>query len=674
MTTTGDRRIEPIGTILDLDVETRSRCDLSASGAWRYSEDPSTEVLCFQAKLGDTWHSARYGNGGPYPVPPFISDNLSTLVVVAHNCEFEQAIWANVLKWPAPAGWIDTMALAAANALPQSLDNCAAALGLGAKDKDGALVMRRLCKPGRNGEYPHITEEDWTALLSYCRHDVELEAGIFATLGRLSHAEQAVWATHNAINRRGIPIDRDLCQKAIRLWSRIVADAGKQVEAATSGAVKGSDLKRVAFLLEWAESRGVELKDFTANTVAHALRRKSLPPDVRTVLECRQRISRSSTAKFESMLDACGADGRVRGCFNYHGASTGRWAGRLIQPQNLPKAGKGIDPRAAVEAIHAEDPVALSLAGLGDPEEAIVAAVRAAIYPGPDRVLVAVDYAAIEARGALWLAEDEYHLEAYRRNEDLYLVMASRIFGRGLTKADKLERQVGKTAILGCGYGMGAGRFAELCAANDIDLAAVGVTAEGVIDAYRTEFSSLARRKAEDGQRTGLWNRLTYGAIRTVQTGRATTVGRLLFRLDGLSNLRLRLPSGRELIYRRPRIEEEEREWNGKTYMSEAVVYDDIGRGGTVMPVRAWGGLWLENACQATCRELLADALVRCEAEGIETVQHCHDEPVAECAAIDAVRVQERMEHIMTHAPSWADGFPIAVEGFVTTRYGKEAF
>jgi DNA polymerase len=661
--------------ILDLDLETRSRCDLSKCGAWRYSEDPSTEVLCLQGKLDGVWITRRYGNGGPYPIPDEIAAARPSLWVVAHNCEFEQAHWRNVLRWPEPAGWVDTMALAAANALPQSLDGCAAALGLGNKDSAGATIMRRLCKPDRKGEFPHISEDDWTALLAYCKHDVELEAGILEALGRLPLMERKVWRAHNAINGRGIPIDLELCQKAIRLWSRIVADAGKRAEAATGGAVKAADLTRVAFLLDWAESRGVELKDFTAGTIAHALRRKNLPDDVRTVLECRQRISRSSTTKLETMLDAAGSDGRVRGCFNYHGALTGRWAGRLIQPQNLPKSAKGVNPKAAVEAILAEDATALAAAGAGDPEDAIVAAVRAAIYPGPGKVLAVVDYAAIEARGALWLAEDEKHLDAFRRNEDLYCAMASRIFGRPISKADKMERQVGKAAILGCGYGMGAERFDQLCKSQDIELASAGVTAEGVIAAYREEFASLALKKAPEGERAGLWNRLTWAAVRTVQTGRAVMVGKhLQFRLDSSDNLRLRLPSGRELTYRNPRIEEEEREWQGRKYIAEAVVFDSLTHGKSVTPERAWGGLWLENACQATCRDLLADALVRLEDAGAAVVLQCHDEIVCEADAADGDPLLERMEHIMTNPPSWAAGFPVAVEGFLTTRYGKDSF
>jgi DNA polymerase len=664
--------MQPNLAILDLDLETRSFCDLPRCGAWRYSQDKTTEVLCLQGLLDGVKVSARF-EGGTYPIPPAISAMLPHLIVVAHNCEFEQAMWLNVLHWPEPVGWIDTMALAASFALPQSLDGCATALGLGQKDAVGAKTMLRLCKPGRNGEYPHITADDWSALLSYCFHDVELEAGILAELGRLSTQEGAVWAAHNAINRRGIPIDRDLCERAVRLMASVVAQEGHKVAAATGGAVSGADLRRVAHLLDWMAGRGVDLDDLRASTVERALRRKTLPADVRAVLEARQRISKSSTSKLEAMLDAVGDDGRVRGCFNYHGATTGRWAGRLFQPQNLPKPSSAVDTAAAVAAILAEDPAALIAAGAGDPEDAIVAAVRPAICPGPGKALIVVDYASIESRAALWLADDQEHLDMYRTGADLYCLMASRIYGRTITKADKAERQVGKVAVLGCGYGMGVGRFLQFCKdVMDIDLAASGTTAEAVIAAYRAEFSSLAAKPNwREGTTGGLWSRLGACAMGTVETGRSVECGPLSFRLDSAGCLRLILPSGRPLIYWKPRIEEEEREWEGRKYLSRSVVYDDISRR-EAAPVRAWGGLWLENACQALCRDLMATAIVAAEAAGLHVVMHCHDEIVCEVPAETASADLKRLEAIMTAPPTWASGFPVAVEGFVTRRYGKE--
>jgi DNA polymerase len=658
--------------ILDLDLETRSFCDLPRCGAWRYSQDKTTEVLCLQGLLNGTERiSARFGAGN-YPIPDAIASIIPNVVVVAHNCEFEQAMWLNVLRWPEPAGWIDTMALAAANALPQSLDGCSTALGLGSKDSAGAKIMQRLCKPGRNGEFPHITADDWSALLSYCFHDVELEAGILAELGRLSRDEQAVWAAHNAINRRGIPIDRDLCERAVRLMAAVVAQEAAKVAAATDGAVSGADLRRVAHLLDWMAGRGVDLDDLRATTVDRALRRKSLPADVRAVLEARQRISKSSTSKLEAMLDAVGDDGRVRGCFNYHGATTGRWAGRLFQPQNLPKAAKTVDTAAAVAAVLNEDAAALIAAGGGDPEDAIVAVVRPAICPGPGKALIVVDYASIESRAALWLAGDQAHLDMYRTGADLYCLMASRIYGRTITKADKAERQVGKAAILGCGYGMGVGRFAELCKAMEIDLGASGTTAEAVIAAYRDEFGSLAAKPNwREGTAGGLWSRLGASALGVVESGRSIDCGPVSFRLDSSGCLRLILPSGRPLIYWKPRVEEEEREWEGRKYLSRSVVFDDISRR-EAQPVRAWGGLWLENACQALCRDLMATAIVAAEAAGLPVIIHCHDEIVCEVPAATAEADLKRLEAIMADAPQWAAGFPVAVEGYVTARYGKE--
>ncbi len=681
---------------LVLDVETRSRCDLSDAGAWAYAQHPSTECICLVARWGDRWIELGYvdpatnetpmvGYARHADMPADLFAAIPYLTIVAHNAEFEQAIWRHVLKWPEPKAWVDTMALAAANGMPLGLDGCGQFLGMGGKDDAGYKLMLELCKPDRTGELPRVTAEAMAALLVYNRRDVEITSAIVARYGiNLPGGEDEVWRIHNAINRRGVYIDADLCVNALRLVGDLAADYGMAVERETGGAITRTDLRRKAHLRAWLGSRGLDLDDMKAATIEKALTKKRaepLPADVSIVLEAAVAVGKSSVAKFEKALDGRSpSDGRLRGMFLYAGASTtGRWAGRGVQVQNLPKPAKGVDVRTAVDAVASGDFERVKAAGGGDAEKALVASVRPLIRAKPGHTLILADFAAIEARGVLWLAQDEKHLEWYRKADrdegpEPYCLMASTIFGREVAKGrDKLEREVGKQAILGCGYQMGAPRFEEEMKRRGIVLGDAGTSAETVVGAYRAEFGSLASY-GRDGQDEGLWSALNRAALHTVGTGQAARVGHVKFSKDSYGALVMHLPSGRTLRYHSALIRMESRKRkDGSTWESPGVVFTDYS---TRKPteVRTYGGMLAENATQATCRDLLAHCLVRCEALGLHPIMHVHDEIVCEVPEAEASASLDKLLSIMRNdPPEWAAGFPINAEGFATTRYAKEA-
>ncbi len=673
----GNNKLPRLQT-LHLDVETRSRADLKRTGAWRYSTDASTGCMCLVGKLGETWLSRVYGGEGPYEMPPEIAAALPGLTVAAHNASFEQAIWRNVLRWPEPGqGWFCTMALAATKGLPLGLDNLAAVIGQPGKEAAGHKIMMKSCKPDRRGEFPALNADEMAALVSYCRHDVEVEVALADQYGLALPAFEAdVFKAHTAVNERGIRIDPDLCMAGLRLVESLAAEAGEAAQLATAGAIKPADLTRLPFLKGWLASKGYEVDSLESSDVDRLLRKKDLPADVRAVLDARSKVSRSSVSKLAAMLDASDPiDHRVRGAFMYHGALHGRWTGKLFQPQNLVKPAAGIDPEACVRAVLSGDLEAVKAAGNGDAEEALVACIRPAILAAPGKSLVVVDLSAIEARGVVWFANDEKHLEQFRQNDrgigkDPYCHMADRLFGREILKGrDKKERDAGKEPVLGGGYGLGGARMDERCKAKGIDLPALGLTGKMVVDAYRQEYTAVCAK------RTGAWACLDGVVRRCLESRKTLEIGATgnpaLFGLEG-SSLKLTLPSQRTLYFHNPRLEDETVKWDGGEFIAKQFYYDDMSSG-RIKKADVWGGTWLEYIVSGHCRDLVARALVACEAESgsLPVILHCHDELVVEVDDDKAEAALAALIGHLTHVPSWSAGFPIAAEGHISKRYTK---
>ncbi len=678
-----------------LDYETRSRADISLGG-YEYAWDPTTRAMCASYLIdGVTRGTVRFDPTGPraQPCPPDVAQAVAEgAIVKAFNASFEQVIWRHVLCWPEPAGWECTMAKCAVNGLPQSLAGAAEYLGLAGKHDAGAKVMKKACQPNKKtGEFPELTEAEWADLLAYCAQDVQTEAAIDAACGEFPALEMPVWQACNAINMRGLAIDRALCEAAVAVSQRLGEACDSDVRKATKAAVTGADLTRVEWLLEWVNGRGVELEAMDATALAGALRRKGLPDDVRVVLECRRKIARASVKKHQAMLDGTAIDGRLRGQLRYCAAGPGRWKsrgeptfhgrdGNGVQIQNLIKPPRFMTPediRKAIAATLSHDLPALVTLGQGDVAAALTATVRPAIVPSKGKLLVVVDYAAVEARGSLWLAGDTQHLKWFsdadaKRGPPPYCKMASKTFGRDINakKDDPIAYDAGKVQMLMFQYGAGGQKAEDTCKLMGLDLAGLGFTGQRLVDEYRAEFLSLAGGWKYDpalGRKApiGLWGRLDQGAKLALTTRERVEVGSITFGPGKFGDLAMRLPSGRVVRYHKACIVK------GEKYGNDQVQYTDL-RFGT--PVDMYGGKWLENATQAVCRDLLANALVMLEAEGINVVMHVHDEIVCEVDETQAPTALARMEAIMRDAPPWAKGFPIATEGFITTRYGKGTF
>jgi DNA polymerase len=390
----------------------------------------------------------------------------------AHNAEFEYAIWNKICSdrygWPRLelSQLSDTMAICARCGLPQSLANAATVLRLGEdKDMGGSAIMKQMCKPRKDGEYIY-TEEKHTRLIEYCIQDNIVTQKVGQSLPRLPESEQKIWELTVKINERGITVDRAAIKRIIDAEETNIANIGIKLAIATDWQITDADMKRSAFLVNWLKEQGVECSSIDAASVTEMLQRQNIPEVAKTVLEARQQLGRSATAKFRTMLDASDHDGRMRGMFTYYGASkTGRFAGRLVQPHNL--------VRPVMEQGQIEDMYALLDKGTdeeiieafsrqlnkkGKPlstAQVLSSMVRGALTAKDGYLLMAADYAAIEARGIAFLAGCVKSLQIFDEFDkgvgaDPYKVMAADIFGVPVEKVDSSQRQLGKQTILGC--------------------------------------------------------------------------------------------------------------------------------------------------------------------------------------------------------------------------------
>jgi DNA polymerase len=669
--------------ILHIDFETRSAVDLRTAGLHRYATDPTTDVWCMAYALDDR-DVDLFERGG------VIGEDIWHYVVdgglvCAHNVAFELAIWNNVMVprygWPVlkPEQCVCTMAMAYSMSLPGSLENAAAAVGIeDRKDQSGRRVMLQLSKPRE--VKPDGTLVWWDdpkkldALYSYCKQDVAVERELHRRLRPLSDSERQVWLLDYRINQQGVAVDRDGVAAAIQVVEDEAARLNTAMREVTGGAV--STCSAVGQLGDWIKWQGVKMDGVAKADVVDALAGDTLPERVEKALKLRQEAAKASTAKLKPMVSAAGADGRLRGMFQYHGAATGRWAGRLVQLHNMPR------PRAGVKPHHVEAMIELMQAGdidgldmLHGPVLASVSdCLRGFLVAAPGFDLIAVDFANIEGRVLAWLAGEQWKVNAFKEFDDgngpdLYLVAASRIFDCSVDAA-KPHRQVGKVAELALGYGGGIGAFQTM--AKGYGVVVPDEKADGIKTAWRA-----AHPKIVD-----FWYALESAAIAAVlQPGSTQKVGRIAFKVKG-SFLWCQLPSGRLLCYPYPRVEIITTPWGAD---KDALTYkttppQDAKKRYKVLPdpsntnswvrMSTYGGELAENVTQAVARDLLAEAMLRVDVDH-NIVMHVHDEIVTEAPEAAGDFALSLVETEMRQVPAWAAGLPIAVEGWRGKRYRK---
>ena len=666
------------------DFETASGCDLKTAGAARYAEDPTTEVICFT--FAQYFWSPYDRRNEPHLLDVVNNENYQ---FVAHNAFFEKSIWRSIMVpdfgFPdiADDRWHDTMAVCAMKNLPLSLDRAAVVLRLPyQKDNAGSRLTKSLSKPRKDGSFDR-SAETLQRVYAYNAADIAATASLHRRVSVLPDDERAVWLLDQGINARGVRLDLAFVRAAQRVVDRASGPLGREFESLTGGL----SFNQVGKVGEWVKSRGVDLPNLQKETVDEALavpdddedesladldgddpRRgpPRLPDDVRRALEIRRLIGSASVKKLRAMDRCVCSDGRARGLLQYHGAGTGRWAGRLLQPQNFPRGtlDEEVTPAMAVEAILSEDPDWVSMM-LGKPAvESVLSSLRYALIPDEGKVFAAGDFAQIEARIVLALAGQWDKVELLAKGEDPYLSLASRVYHRTLTKADKKERQVGKSGVLGLGFGMGWVRFQgwvqkSSAVTLDEDLC------RSVVDTYRKEWAPEVPK---------LWYALMDAANRAVWDRRATEAYGVRYEVaDGF--LTALMPSGRKLYYWNPQPVKEAMPWNPDD-IRQSFTYQAM-KSGQWRTIKAFGGLLCENVVQALARDLMVHSMFICEAEGLPVVLTVHDEVVTEPWA-DGRRMQDEdhgfvLEQIMSDIPPWAKGLniPVKAETWVGDRYRK---
>ena len=683
-------------TVAHLDIETRSTCDLKTAGLYRYFEDPETEVLCVRWRIGDG-PVGEWRKGGPFPTGlNLLADHIAAGGIVAgHNIAFDREGWNTRVAYDLGCPRIRveqtdcTMSRAAALSLPQSLEQAGKALGLSIKkDVEGHRVMMRMCKPKKVHPDGRVewneTPEQLARLSEYCAQDVLAECAIDAAVPQLSPSEKRLWALDQKINARGVMLDMPMVDKALAVAERAALAASEQVYELTDGAVQRTT--ETAKIVKWLNDRGIPTSSIAKGEQEELLVRADLfdDPLARQVIELRRASAKSSVAKYRAMQRSVCKDGRVRGTLNFHGASTGRWAGRLIQPQNLPRIGDAgpdvEDLHAILAAYDADEAFAVCQLNFDNPLDVLSKALRSMLIAAPGHKLIGGDYSNIEGRVNAWLAGEHWKVEAFADFDagvgvDLYVLAYAKAFGVATDAVDKSLRQQGKVMELALGYQGGVRAFQKMAAGYGM-----------IVSDERADELKVAWREAHPAI-VKTWYALQDAAIHAVKNPGMKVPcldGKIIYRVAN-NILWCRLPSGRPLAYVAPWIESGQcRECHGLGQVEDEDCAACWGRGqvkervafhGQNSATKKWqknalyGGLQCENVVQAIARDILAEGMFRLEDAGYPLVLTVHDENI--CEVPDGFGSPEELAELMSIVPTWAEGLPVAVSAWEDKRYVK---
>lgn len=641
-----------------VDIETYSSVDISKAGAFKYIESDDFEILLIAYAWNDDpvrvidLTSTDHENDEYQDIVSGLLD--PDTVKISHNSAFERAALGKHLgRYLPPEEWEDTMILAAYNGLPLSLDAAGAALRLqDQKIKEGTSLISYFCKPckptiangGRTRNLPEHAPEKWARFREYCRRDVIVAQAIYNRLSSypVTDFERKVWATDARINERGVQIDRELVESAIA-----VDNAFREEHLQEMRHLTGLDNPNsVQQLKAWLSAAGIECDSLSKSTIAD-IKGSATGSTTKRVLELRQMLSKTSTKKYEAMTAAACKDERVRGLTQYYGAArTGRWAGRLIQLQNLPQ--NHLDNIGTVrEIVRARDLESLEMIFDSVPDT-LSQLIRTALVAKPGCTFLVSDYSAIEARVIAYLAGETWRMEVFKNGGDIYCASASQMFHVPVEKhgVNGHLRQKGKIAELALGYGGGIGAMKNFGADK------MGMTDEEmqeIVNQWRVASPTIPK----------LWRDVEKAARSAIENpGRSYRINcGVVYRRDS-DALRCKLPSGRWLTYWEPRIEDEKIFFMGQNQTTRKWEKTDT-----------WGGKLTENIVQAFARDCLAVAMVRLEETGYHIVFTVHDEVIVE--APEGSRWQDVAE-IMGQPIDWAPGLILRGDGYETKFYMKD--
>ena len=660
---------------LSIDLETYSDVNLKKAGLYRYVQSPAFEILLFAYSFdGAPTQVIDMAQGEKIPLEVIHALTDPQCLKHAYNAAFE---WYCLSKYMGaqlpPAQWRDTMLHGLYAGYTAGLDATGRALGI-PEDKQklttGKALIRYFCVPckptkangGRTRNYPHHDPEKWELFKTYNGQDVVAEMEIERRLSVFPVPDfvQKQWETDLLINARGVAVDMDFCAGALELGEIIRAQLTDEA-VQLSGLQNPNSVKQLARWLS-AET-GDDITTLRKETIKELLGRDNAD-HVQRMLEIRQELGKTSTKKYDAIEAAVCDDGRVRGLLQFYGANrTGRWAGRLVQVQNLPRT--YTEPlEFARELVKGRKLDALRIV-YGSPNDTLSQLIRTAFVAAPGNVLIDADFSAIEARVISWLADEEWRLEVFRTHGKIYEASASQMFGVPLERIKKGNpeyslRQRGKVAELALGYQGGVPAMRQMDTGKLLaDLPDEEI--KDIVDKWRNTNPKIRN----------LWYSFNDAAIRVIQNGgslrvRCCTFARECDCIRGTTCMTISLPSGRKLYYVEPSVGENR--WGGPsiTYMG----VNDKNKWGRI---ETYGGKLVENVVQAIARDCLAQAIEHLEAAGLPVVFHIHDEVVIDTAAFDTNDAMlDKVVKIMSTPIPWAEGLPLGADGWVGAFFKKD--
>lgn len=715
---------------LTIDFETRSTIDLKKCGMYVYWQSPYTEVMMLSVKVDDeptlVWIPEKFRHLKDTEVSDEELERLTSSAehIVAHNAGFErQGFKYGMTK----LGFSDiplekircTQAQSLACALPRDLDSVAKIVtgGKYLKDKEGHNLMLKMSKPRAlvKAECLEISKTDWKEvkklqaeflermalgrfteqdkervdqflkykedkedferLVEYARQDVEVERKIYKQLPKLSPYEQKVWVLDQQINDRGVFVDRKNCEKIKNTVDVYTKKLSKKALEITGNRV--TSVKSPKSILSWLRDNGLDFTSVDKESVEFLLSLE-IPSHVREFLEIKQKVGKSSVAKYDALLNYSLGDGRFRGGMSYHVATTGRWGGNGPQPQNFPRPSennfvKCSDKDTRKEVFADEKDIRLLTSQDFDlieyfwKDSMVLAAdlIRPMLIAPEGKDFICADFSAVEGRGLAWLAGQEDKLQAYREGKDLYKVAASGVYKIPYEEVDGggkgVQRQVGKTCELALGFGGSVGAMMRF---NADKLGLTEPEMKNIVKAWRKTNDKIVE----------FWYELRDASLDAMRfPGDRIKAGKVSFRKRG-NFLTLRLPSGRDLFY--PQAKVEETEFSYENDEGELITKKQkLVTAMTLTSAKQWVRRPLshvtlsENATQATCRDLLVNGMFNVERAGYPIVLHVHDEILSE---VDEGKGNlKEFEELMAKLPEWAEGLPLKADGWIGKFYQK---
>lgn len=646
---------------ISIDIETFSDVDLIRCGVYKYADSPNFEMLLFAYAVDDgDVHIIDIAGGEELPKEIIQAIKSDTVVKTAYNAQFERVCLSRYLKLPEgeylnPQSWYCTAVQAAELALPLSLADVGSVLGLERqKMTEGKELIKYFCVPckptksngNRTRNRPCHDINKWETFKKYCMRDVDVERQIADKLKMypISDEEHRLYVLDQIINDRGVLVDSELAEQAVKLNSIQSAVAVEQAYMITGLENPNS----VTQLKQWLKENGVEIESLSKKAV------KSLADetdgDVSEMLKLRLLMAKTSVKKYEAVIRSVCSDNRVHGMMRFCGANrTGRWSGNILQPQNLPQNHLP-DLTLARDIVKDGDFEMLDMM-FGNVPNVLSELIRTVLIPKPNHRFIVADFSAIEARVLAWIAGEQWRIDTFKNGGDIYCASASKMFKVPVEKhgVNGELRQKGKISELACGYGGSVGALKNMGA---VEMGVPENELQGLINDWRNANPHIVR----------FWYEVGNAAMKAIKEKTTVPLGKLVFAYErGI--LFIRLPSGRRLSYIKPRI-------GTNRFGGDSITYMGINSAKKWDRLETFGGKLTENIVQGTARDLLANALINAANAGYDTVFHVHDEII--CEVPNSYGSVDELCRLMCIKPDWADGLPLNADGFECEYYKKE--